>query len=157
MSSAVFNIAGDTGIQLGADVIISGNDTYAQSSAADLVVQNGNVYANYFYAGSDIRLKENIKDTSLNYSEILDSLHVIDFNYKSDKEKKLTVGLIAQELEAVLPEKYHDSFIQIKHKDENNYLNINETKLIYIALLGLKDQKKKIEELEARLIKLENK
>lgn len=165
LSSRFINCDGDAGVTLTGDVLICNSNSelidYEPTSGspynagqADLVV-TGNIYATYFYAGSDIRLKENIEDTSLNYNEILDSLHVIDFNYKADPDKKLTVGLIAQELEAALPEKYHDSFIQIKHKDENNYLNINEVKLTYIALLALKDQRQQIKELTKKVEKLE--
>jgi len=64
-----------------------------------------------FNATSDRRLKENIKDTELDYNYLLDNLHIVDFNFLNDENKNTNVGLIAQELREVLPEKYKDAIV----------------------------------------------
>lgn len=51
---------------------------------------------------SDRRLKENIVDTSLSLSDLM-KVHIRDFNWKNDKNKKLSHGVIAQELAEVYP------------------------------------------------------
>ena len=71
-------------------------------------------------------------------------------NFKDDEEKKLNIGVIAQELRDILPEKYKESFIS-GHETEEDHLSVNETKLLYVALLALKDQEKRIAELEKKL------
>lgn len=114
----------------------------------------GAITASSYTATSDRRLKENIHKTDFDWRHCLDNLNIVDFTFKSDKEKKINIGLIAQELREVLPEKYRDAIV-VEDESENHYLSINEDKLVYIALLGLKDQVKKISELEDRLNKIE--
>ena len=137
--STCFEISGDLGITI-TDVPLVSDDTITAYS---------------FNATSDKRLKENIIDTEIDYGAILDNLHIVDFNFKSDKDKKVNVGLIAQELQEILPDKYKAAIVV--ENPTTGYLSINESKLVYIALLALKDQKKQIADLEARIQVLENK
>jgi hypothetical protein len=53
---------------------------------------------------SDIRIKENIKLTNIkeSYNKIM-KIKVKDYNYISDKKKKLYSGVIAQELKDIIP------------------------------------------------------
>lgn len=112
--------------------------------------QTGDMYATSFHAASDRRLKENIVPTDIDFKDILDKINIVNFNFKDDKEKKLNIGVIAQELRDILPEKYKESFIS-GHETEDDHLSVNETKLLYVALLALKDQEKRIAELEKKL------
>ncbi len=137
--SDCFQISGDLGVTITGIPLVSDDTITAYS----------------FNASSDRRLKENIIDTEIDYGAILDNLHIVDFNFKSDKDKKVNVGLIAQELQEVLPDKYKAAIVV--ENPTTGYLSINESKLVYIALLALKDQKKQIANLEARLQTLENK
>lgn len=148
VTSSVIEIAADAGCQIRTDVIIQG-DSYSEDY--DLMV-SGNVQAHYYYATSDFRLKENIEDTTLDYNQILDNLRIVDFNFKADADKKLNIGVIAQELQAILPEKYQKAIVYEREKGpEAGYLAVNESKLIYVALLALKDQKKQIAELNTKI------
>ena len=124
-----------------------------------ITLSGGEVTANSFNATSDIRLKENIEDTKLNFGTLLDNLHIVDFNFKADPDKTINVGLIAQELQELLPERYRDGIVTevTKPGTDETYLAINESKLIYIALLALREQKQKIAILNSRISALENK
>lgn len=101
---------------------------------------SGEVTSGTFYATSDKRLKENIKSFK-NEKSILD-LPIYKFNFKSDKDKKTHIGCIAQDLREICPE--------IVHEDEDGYLSIEESKLVYLLLNEVKKIQKEIEVLEAK-------
>lgn len=92
--------------------------------------------SNYFNASSDERLKTNIKEYNTEKS-ILD-VPVKEFDYKDTG--KHTIGFIAQDLQKLFPE--------LITTDENGYLGIQETKLIYLLLLEVKRLQEKIKEME---------
>lgn len=139
-------------LEVSADLGITITGAPIMSDSA--ITTTGPITGYSFNATSDRRLKENIIDTEIDYGAILDNLHIVDFNFKSDKDKKVNVGLIAQELQEILPDKYKAAIVV--ENPATGYLSINESKLVYIALLALKDQKKQIADLEARLQVLEN-
>lgn len=117
-----------------------------------LSTQTGSFYASSFYASSDRRLKENIKPAELNCGKVIDDLQIKEFNFKSDEEKKVVVGAIAQELQEILPEKYRATLVS---GSEDTHYSINEGKLLFIAIGALKEERAKTKELEERLAKLE--
>lgn len=95
------------------------------------------VTATAFYATSDERLKENIREYEY-HDSILD-LPVKQFNYKSDPTKT-TIGCIAQELQAIYPE--------LVETDKDGYLKIAENKLVYLLLEEVKQLKEEIKQLK---------
>lgn len=111
-----------------------------------------NIYGTNVYATSDRRLKENIKDAELDCGAVIDELPIKEFNFKSDEEKKVVVGAIAQELKEILPEKYRATLVS---GSEDTSYSINEGKLLYVAIGALKEERAKTKELEERLAKLE--
>ena len=112
----------------------------------------GSVSAPSFYATSDRRLKENIKPVELDCSKVIDDLQIKEFNFIDDKDKKVVVGAIAQELQEILPEKYRAELVG--GSEETKY-TINEGKLLFITIGALKEERAKTKELEERLAKLE--
>lgn len=118
----------------------------------DLSTQTGSFYATSFYASSDERLKENIKPAELNCGQVIDKLQIKEFNFKADEEKKVVVGAIAQELKAILPEKYQAELVG---GSEDTQYTINEGKLLFVAIGALKEEREKTKELEERLARLE--
>jgi hypothetical protein len=56
------------------------------------------------YSISDRRTKTNIIDTRLNALEIINKLHVVDYNWKNNPSGKVVHGFIAQECQNVYPE-----------------------------------------------------
>ena len=72
-----------------------------------IIVGNGSasygpVTASTYLTGSDERLKENIQSTHYGLESVL-KMKVKDYNYKSDQNKTVRTGLIAQDLEKVFP------------------------------------------------------
>lgn len=99
---------------------------------------------------SSRRYKENIE--SLDNVDNLYNLAPVSFNYKTDKSKKKVYGLIAEEVEEVLPD-----IVVYKEIDDGNGENERVPDTVQYHLLTplllsiLKSQKEKIDELEEYL------
>ena len=82
--------------------------------------------------------------------DLVNNINLREFSWKADKEHKSTIGAIAQELRQVLPEKYVHEFIGGQEtKDE--YLSINDSKLVYLLIGAIQEQQKEIENLKAKI------
>lgn len=103
------------------------------------------VHASTFYAGSDRRIKENIKDTEIAGLDIINNISVKEYNLIADEEKKNTIGCIAQELREVLPDNLQSI---VKGVEEKETLAIDNDKLIYILIKAVQELSKEIEELK---------
>ena len=126
-------------------------NSYQQTySNKEVYTQSKGVYAHSFYASSDRRLKENIKDLDLNCLDLVNNINLREFSWKADEEHKPVIGAIAQELRQVLPEKYVHEFIGGKETDDE-YLSINDSKLIYLLIGAIQEQQKEIESLKAKI------
>ena len=108
---------------------------------------SGNIYALgevTAYSASDIRLKENINSIASALPTI-DRLNPVTYNWNSTakelnnmKTDDLEYGLIAQELEDVLPELVHPLY--------SNYKAIDYIKLIPLLIKGIQELNKKIKD-----------
>jgi hypothetical protein len=124
---------------------INGYSLYASSSTTtyDLYV-NGNGYATgYFYDGSsDIRLKKNITDIDDALDKTL-KLRPVYFEWRQDEfpeenlESGRQMGLIAQEVEPILPE-----VVITDNKD--GYKAIAYSKIIPITIAAIQEQQAQI-------------
>ena len=138
----ILDTTGSNGTVRGQYIEIVGNGTTNNRSNARTLDWSGNetiageMSAQTFYARSDSRLKENVKPYHCEKS-ILD-LPVVEFNFIGKEEKQ--IGCIAQDLQEICPE--------IVKEGANGYLEINETKLVYLLLDEVKKLKKEIEELK---------
>ena len=99
---------------------------------------SGTVTAQSFTATSDIRKKTNVRDYVCDKS-ILD-LPIKEFEYISDETHAKHIGCIAQDLIKICPE--------IVHEDENGYLSIEESKLVYLLLQEVKSLKQEVSALK---------
>ena len=140
---------------------------------------NGDVFSTGAYTGSDARLKSNISDFG-NAMEIIGALQPKNYNFKKEGAyaslqlpQGLHYGLIAQDLEKVLPNLVKESTVTIKDYKTNNedgtekshevsFKAVNYTELIPIMIKGMQEQAKENEQLinqnadlETRLAKLE--
>lgn len=108
---------------------------------------SGNIYALgevTAYSASDIRLKENISSV-VSALPTIDKLNPVTYNWNSTakelnnmKTDGLEYGLIAQELEEVLPELVHPLY--------SNYKAIDYIKLIPLLIKGIQELNKKIKD-----------
>jgi hypothetical protein len=105
-------------------------------------MSDGSIYADgdvtAFTDASDIRLKENI-DVIPNALDKVSTLQGITFNYK-DKPEIRTTGLIAQELEKVLPEAVYETPDEMKAIRYGN--------VVGLLVEAIKELKQEIEELK---------
>jgi Chaperone of endosialidase len=112
---------------------------------------------------SDIRDKENVTPVTYGINEIM-QLNPVSFNWKGRNENKKKLGLIAQELLEVVPEvvKTHDEEIINEATGETQIIELERmgvyySDLIPVLIKGMQDQQKMIDELNAKIIKLEEK
>lgn len=108
---------------------IVSNKLYANANSGQLT-------AGAFYATSDQRLKENIKDYDPKKS-ILD-LPVVEFDFKDSGLH--TIGCLAQDLQNLFPE--------LVDTNPDGYLSIAENKLVYLCLLEIKKLRSELDELK---------
>ncbi len=101
--------------------------------------------------GSDARLKTNIR-TIPNALEKVKSLRGAIFN-RVDKDNKEEIGLIAQEVEEVLPQVVEES--EYTWGDEN-MKSIGYGKMVGLLIEAVKEQQAMIDELRQEITELKN-
>ena len=134
---------GGTGSQNNIHFKIDGSDGMRLDSSRNLQV-DGNVVA-FSTAISDERLKENIQvvDGAL---EKVSQLSGYTFNYKEDG--RASAGLLAQEVEKVLPSAVSEIELQVKVKDGTEYKVLEYDQVIALLVESVKELKAEIEELK---------
>jgi len=130
------------------DILFKGDDGGAaitgvqfDMSDAGAIICKGNVTA--FGSPSDIRLKENI-EVIPNALDKVSELRGVTFNYKKDGKK--STGLIAQELEKVLPEVVYDTH-EIDNDDEQ-FKAVRYGNVVGLLVEAIKELKTEVEELK---------
>ena len=106
---------------------------------------------------SDIRVKENIQPFTKSLTE-LEKIETKTFEYKYNKGKKIT-GIIAQELEEVIPEAVEQGKFTRPDNNEtfDDFRMVDQSVIFYTMLNSIKELSAKNKDLEARIIALENK
>jgi hypothetical protein len=126
-------------------ILQNGNVGINQVAPSEKLDVIGNVKATSFLYSSDIRLKEVLKPIE-NALEKIKELNGFEFKWKADG--RLDIGLIAQDVEKVVP--------QVVATDKNTGLkSVEYGNLNALLIEAVKEQNKKIELLESRLKKLE--
>jgi hypothetical protein len=116
-----FNVRVGSNIQ----AFIDNNNTIGTSS-----IRYNNVFsANGVTTTSDIRDKENVSDLNYGLDKLLE-LRPVTYNWISDTLKELKIGLIAQEIQEVIPEVVHDPMTERNFDESGNLMANNpETRL----------------------------
>ena len=117
---------------------------------------SGNVtFAANVTAYSDIRFKENIK-TIKNAVDLVGQMRGVFYNEK--KTKNARVGVIAQELEKVLPEVVRDNeqYNPDTGKTEESIKSVDYGNIVGVLIEAIKEQQKQIDELKAEVEELKN-
>ena len=101
-----------------------------------------------------MRAKENIIPFNGDAIKIITSLPTYTFNYKNSDT--ISYGILAQDL---VNTKINDfSFIENANAsgENNDYMKVKESKLIYLLIEGIKAQQKEIDDLKAQLEELKH-
>lgn len=127
---ALFATPGSTTFQIGAQW---GGSTYTTKSVT--------------VSSSDIRLKENIKDTEVEALPIINQIKVREFNWKDGKHQK--IGVVADELEEI------DEYLAVGGGyDEDGCMNIKSVDTFYLTgylTKGIQELSKENEELKKQI------
>lgn len=110
------------------------------------VTATGNVTAY-----SDIRLKKDIKPLEGALAKVL-QLRGVQYTRKDTKQKE--IGVIAQEVENILPEVVHISDATAQEKDKEEYTDIRSVdygRMVSVLIEAIKEQQAQIEELKEKL------
>lgn len=116
------------------DVGVSGDGTIARSNAWNTF--------------SDRRWKTNFKKIE-NALDKLNQINGYYYNWKDKKDQSLQVGVIAQEIEAVLPE--------IVNTDKNGYKSVDYSKISALLIQVAKEQQSILEHQETKIEELSKK
>jgi len=153
------SVSGATGavtISIGQSVATSANAQFnslgigmAASATAGRIDATNDIVA---YSSSDIRFKENITPIE-NALEKISKISGNTYDWKEENKVEHgyegnDVGVIAQEIEEVLP--------QLVQTRENGYKAVKYDKLVALLIEGIKEQQSQIEELRNKINKLEN-
>jgi hypothetical protein len=120
------------------------------------------VYCTGQYLTSDGKLKKDITPTTQSIEKVL-KLNPVDFKFKTEENGKMGLpsgqqhGLIAEEVEAVLPELVQD-FYSIETDEQglpagsgSKFKCLNYSGLIPLLIGAIQEQQKQIEELKNQL------
>lgn len=97
-----------------------------------------------FGSASDERLKENITPYAKGLAEV-ENINTFTFNYK-DRPEDILPGVIAQEIEQILPEVVYD----IKMEDDT-YKAVRYQQIVPVLVNAIKELSEKVKDLENRL------
>jgi hypothetical protein len=100
---------------------------------------------------SDRRLKENIEDLPYGLNEVI-KLRPVEFNWiKEKRDGKHDIGVIAQEVEDIIPEIVKET---LHLPMEKNYKSVDYAKLAVVLVNAVKEQQEQIDELKEDIKKL---
>ena len=133
----IFNVYDEDQFSAGAKFTISGNGTV--QAAGDVIA----------YYSSDSRLKDNIIPIN-NAIDKINKIGGYEFDWNDNQKiyEGHDVGVIAQEVEKVLPEVVQDR--------DDGYKAVKYEKLVPLLIEGIKEQQNQIDELKAIVEKLQN-
>lgn len=122
------------------------------SIAAESVTCTGAVTANYVGSTSDERLK-NVYEWDDRYDKLIDQIEPIRFSFK-DNCKKEHIGVSAQKVLSLLSD-LGISNSGIVEGSEDTFYSVAYNELTTLLIRKVKQQQKKIDDLEARISRLE--
>ena len=108
-------------------------------------------FAGNVTAYSDIRLKENIVEVD-NALDKVCSMRGVYYNMIADETKSRRLGLVAQEVEKVLPEVVIEA---TPEEDKEKVLSVDYGNIVALLIEGMKEQQETIEKLTSRINDLE--
>jgi hypothetical protein len=128
-----------------------GNDRFRFSIDNGQFDAEGDIVG-YSTAVSDIRLKENINELETPLQKIL---QVRGISYDRKKTGERHIGVIAQEIEKIIPEVVTETTLPLETGDDQTlYKTVRYTEIIPYLIESIKEQQKMIDELRAEINEL---
>lgn len=124
-----------TGLTVSGDLLLVDGDTVTVNGTLDV---NGSAYATHFDTPSDIRLKTDIKKID-NALEKLQSISGYTFTYIMDNKR--SAGVLAQEVEKVLPEVVDQ---------RGDFKSVAYGNLLSLLIEAVKELKKEVDDLKTK-------
>jgi len=116
------------------------------NSGANVYIPNNLIVGGSINNPSDFKLKENIEELDLKLSNNLLKITPKQYTYKSDENKKLHYGVIAQELEEYFPNLVTNIICENEGSIEEKKV-VNYIELIPILLVKIKDLQNQLDEI----------
>ena len=146
-SDGVYKLFEEQTVEPGATVAV-GSYALADLNVNDLTA-SGNVSCVEVITTSDMRVKENIVELEDDDMEAFLNLGVYEYNFKGSDEK--TVGIIAQELETVVPEAIQTVSREVDGEMIDDFKTVKQNVLVSKLLQSVKYLNNRVKELESRL------
>lgn len=157
VSSEKMSVIGDLPKQLRTSSLNFGNDLmlisplYAdQTSSTDSsIILFGDVFStkSSMTIFSDKRLKENIRPAKYGLNEVR-KINIYNYNWKEGDTKTPQVGVIAQEVQKIIPESVHVD----KDKEFGGYLTVDGSWFLYSMVNAIKDLDKQVLTIQNKLV-----
>ncbi len=150
-----------SGVAVNGDSVDSYGVSGHSSNSFGVYGSSSNSYAGYFFGrvyvtgtltqNSDIRLKQGVANLGYGLKHVL-QLRPVTWTWKQRPDDRLQFGLIAQEVETVLPE------LVTTEKDAEQTKGINYIGLMPVVIKAIQEQQKEFEQKEAAIksLKTEN-
>lgn len=121
----------------------------ASSDNDSSIILFGDVFgpSNYLQAFSDKRLKEHIRPTKYGLKEIR-KINVYNYNWKTCDTKTPQIGVIAQEVQKIIPESVHVD----KDNKIGGYLTVNSTWFLYPMVNAIKELDSQVMTIQKKLV-----
>jgi hypothetical protein len=128
----------------------------ALSATGHILVANNTTTAPSFGAGSDWRLKENVRDanTEITFTDKVSSLRPVLYTEKATGDELL--GFIAHEVQGVIPEAVEGEKDAVDENGEPVIQNLYSAKFIVYLVGAVKELTARVAELEEKVATLES-
>ena len=109
-----------------------------------------------FWDFSDRRLKTNVKPLENNLEKVL-ALHPVSYQWKEgDRKGRTDIGLIAQEVEEIVPEVVREQE-RLEEGSTKTYKTVDYEHLVSVLIGAVKEQQEQINELKSKMCKCNGK
>ena len=137
------------GAQNGLDIQTIGNTSLLRITGSGNAIAKGQMHATSFVQTSDARLKTDVRELE-DAMELVRGLHGVSFAWEPqrmpDARAGRQVGFLAQEVRGVLPEAVHEN--------AEGSLGVSYTQVVPVLVEALKEQDRRIADLEQELAEL---
>jgi hypothetical protein len=121
---------------------------YSKTGGNSNAVGSFNNVSGAYTALSDRRVKDNFKDLHFNWQSFM-QLKPLTYYYKTDKNKQLNIGFIAQDVEPIYPE-------LVNYNKEDNLYQLNYSGFGVVAIKAIQELKSEVKSLSEENKKLKS-